>query len=267
MVARLLLILVGICQLTACISQTQTITKIVLLAPFEGLYQEIGYNALYASRLAITDSNLDNVDLLAIDDGGTVEIASERVAAIAQDPSIEAIITLGSFATSQHAQSQAENIPMLIVGHWNTAPINTSAIIFTHPDIESSINWNGTLSDLQTESAEVSGSEILSLLAISSVLNDLSNVRVSSSASLPDDDFIERYMNSAEFAPEPNLLATLTYDVTNIVLQSIETDMPIHQMEYTGINGNFIFSDGYWHSATIYEYQYDAQHNLVFVED
>ncbi len=39
--------------LSACaVKRTPTIYRIALLAPFEGRYREIGYNALYAARMA-----------------------------------------------------------------------------------------------------------------------------------------------------------------------------------------------------------------------
>ena len=46
-------------------------TRVALLAPFEGRYREVGYNALYAARLAFADSSIMSIELLAVDDGGT----------------------------------------------------------------------------------------------------------------------------------------------------------------------------------------------------
>jgi len=43
--------------LTACSASTQPVVKIGLVAPFEGRYRPIGYEAIYAARLAIREIN------------------------------------------------------------------------------------------------------------------------------------------------------------------------------------------------------------------
>src|SRR5689334_20990094 len=62
------------------------IQRIALLAPFEGRNSEIGYDAYYAVRLAIQEHGNDNIELLAIDDGGSSASAMNRAKALASDP-------------------------------------------------------------------------------------------------------------------------------------------------------------------------------------
>ncbi|MCS7070642.1 MAG: hypothetical protein NZM00_03995, partial [Anaerolinea sp.] len=62
--------LIAIALLTGC-TVHQTAPRIALIAPFEGRYREVGYNALYAARLALADAE-SGVQLLPLDDGGSV---------------------------------------------------------------------------------------------------------------------------------------------------------------------------------------------------
>ena len=58
----LLLLLIPL--VTACaIQRTSTPYKIALLAPFEGRYRDVGYDALYAARLALSEANLSQIVL------------------------------------------------------------------------------------------------------------------------------------------------------------------------------------------------------------
>ena len=76
-------------NLAACgILQPLEIHKVALLAPFEGPFREFGYNALYAARLAMSDENLENVQLLPIDDGGNIMSAAARIRALNLDSAV-----------------------------------------------------------------------------------------------------------------------------------------------------------------------------------
>ena len=82
--------------LSACAAETHVPRKIALLAPFEGQYRDIGYNALYALRMAFADTRPHDTQLLAIDDGGTVESAIDRVRALNLDPAVESCHRAGT---------------------------------------------------------------------------------------------------------------------------------------------------------------------------
>jgi hypothetical protein len=101
MVAKriLVLILLGVVLSACAIIRTEPLQKIALLAPFEGQSRAIGYNALYAVRLGLTENNDSTLNLLAIDDGGTLELARQRAQAIRQDDSVQIVFVLGEFAS------------------------------------------------------------------------------------------------------------------------------------------------------------------------
>ena len=92
------------------------IVRIALLAPFEGRYREVGYNAFYAARMAFQDAAPNNIELLAVDDGGLAERTIDRAKALDDDPLVKVVIVLGLAASSPQVQAAVTNKPMLIVG-------------------------------------------------------------------------------------------------------------------------------------------------------
>jgi hypothetical protein len=263
MVAKRVLGFLMALLLTGCaVFRGEEIQKIALLAPFEGRYREIGYDALYALRLAMSESGMQTIDLLAIDDGGSVETAVARADAIRQDESIKAVIALGIYATDAQVQEHLGDVPMLIVGHWNAEARQENVLILSSENLASLLTWEDEVTEIPTE-GNVIGSEILSLYQVPPLVDDLDALTVYSSASLPDDDFRQRFLNSGLYVPEPNLLASLSYDATGLVLEAIRTDTPIHAMSYEGINGHISFVNSYWADAPIYHYGYDENGQLI----
>ena len=241
--------------------QSPHIVKIALVTSFEGRYREIGYDALYAARLALTDAATNNIDILALDDGGSIETAQQRLAALNQDPSIVAVITLGLFSTAPQIQTELDNVPMIIVGNWYTAPVTETVFMLTNPAIDEQLTFQREITQLTTQS-DIIGNELLALQQISRLLDDTSSINILSSATPPDPNFTERYLNSAAFTPNPTLLAPLTYDATRLTIQAIQTNTPISEIVYTGIHGQITFEDGYWVEAPIHTYTYDALYDF-----
>lgn len=80
--------------------------KIGLVAPFEGRYRDVGYDVIYAVRLALRQANAAggvgggsssadpryNVELVAYDDGGDPAMAVEQARKLAVDPTVVAVI-------------------------------------------------------------------------------------------------------------------------------------------------------------------------------
>jgi ABC-type branched-subunit amino acid transport system substrate-binding protein len=89
------------------------VVKVGLVAPFEGRDRDVGYDAIYAARLAIreaaaaTAGNETRVLLVALDDGGDPQLAREAAASLATDPDV-----------------------MVVVGHW--LPETTAAAAGTY---------------------------------------------------------------------------------------------------------------------------------------
>ncbi len=75
--------------------------KIGLVAPFEGQYRYVGYDVIYAVRLALVEANQDGgvggygVELVAYDDGGDPAVAPEQVGKLDVDP--EVVGAIGHF--------------------------------------------------------------------------------------------------------------------------------------------------------------------------
>ena len=84
--------------LAACSASTQPVVKIGLVAPFEGRYRSIGYEAIYAARLAIREINArggingQRVELVALDDRGEPDKAIEAARQLVLDPQVVAVI-------------------------------------------------------------------------------------------------------------------------------------------------------------------------------
>lgn len=126
--AKTLSIIMLLCVvfISGCTTQAEP-PRIALVAPFEGRNRDLGYNALYAARLALTESGA-NVELFPIDDGGLPATAVDRIRALASDPLTQVVILLGENATSTDAQLALADLPAIIIGTTG----ETSARIFIH---------------------------------------------------------------------------------------------------------------------------------------
>ena len=84
--------------LAACSASTAPVIKIGLVAPFEGRYRALGYEAIYAARLAIREINAKGglhgyrIELVALDDRGDRDRAIESARKLAIDPQVVAVI-------------------------------------------------------------------------------------------------------------------------------------------------------------------------------
>ncbi|MDT8306097.1 MAG: ABC transporter substrate-binding protein, partial [Anaerolineae bacterium] len=90
--------------------------KIGLVAPFEGRWRDVGYDAIYAARLAVREVNENGgvagyrVELVALDDRGDPQLAAEAAATLAADPAL-----------------------IVAMGHW--LPHTTSAVAPVYADL------------------------------------------------------------------------------------------------------------------------------------
>jgi ABC-type branched-subunit amino acid transport system substrate-binding protein len=86
--------------LVACawIPGTRPVVKIGLVGPFQGTFRYVGYDAIYAARLAVQTANRRggvagySVRLVAYDDRGTIEGAQNAARNLALDPEVIAVI-------------------------------------------------------------------------------------------------------------------------------------------------------------------------------
>ncbi len=220
--------------------------KIALLAPFEGQYREIGYNALYALRLAFADVAPSNAQLLAVDDGGTSASAIARIRALNLDPAVAAVIAIGPQATHPAAQL-ANDKPLILVGNWGHDRADEDSFYASDRDLSKS-----------------RGSGDLDMLAQTYALaDDPAKLRFYSSGSLPDEAFRQRYLNSALYAPAPNPLATLTYDIGRLALSAIINGTAISATEHHGLTGRIRFEAGYWADAPRNRFRYEGDRLII----
>ena len=88
-------ILLTACRFPGTVRPT---VKISLVAPFEGRYRYIGYDVIYAVRLALREANAAggvagySVELVAYDDGANTAMAVEQARKLSIDPAIVAAI-------------------------------------------------------------------------------------------------------------------------------------------------------------------------------
>lgn len=263
---------------SACaVVHTGSTVRIALLAPFEGRYREIGYNALYAARLALKDSGMSSVELLPIDDGGTAESAADRARAFVSDPSVKIAIALGYAATDAETQRAFGDIPVLIAGHWDTQPQAETVFMLSSCELDVFINAPQRIE--VTEAAKLNkpvvGGEVFALEQFPKLRESLDGITIVSSASLPDADFTEHYRASDQFVPEPGLLATLVYDAGSIATQAVsdtsktrkDIQYGLNSIAYSGLNGNVRFESGCWQAAPIHKYIYNSDRQLIPVND
>ncbi len=253
----------GWLALAGCAAAPAPIQRLALLAPFEGRYREIGYNALYAARLAWQDFGSLTVELLPLDDGGTPASAAERARGLARDPLVKVVIALGYDAASQDMQLALAGIPLVVVGNWNAQPVSGSTFVLANPSLSAQLS---TPADLPVTAAPqlsppIVGGDVLALRQFRRLMSEIDGFTILSSARLPDREFSARYRASGLYAPPPGLLASLTYDAVGMSLQAMQTPDTagrLRTMSYTGLNGVIRFQDGYWADAPIYRYRYDS---------
>lgn len=111
--------------LTACLPPTlPPVIKIGLAAPFEGAERDIGYDAIYAARLAVREINAAGgaggwrLELVAYDDRADAELARIAARNLAVDPDVVAVI--GHYRPASTAAAQAiygeAGLPLLTLG-------------------------------------------------------------------------------------------------------------------------------------------------------
>jgi len=250
--------------ITGCSTANESIQRIALLAPFEGRYSEIGYEAYYAVRLAMQERDTERIELLAIDDGSSETSAINRAKALANDPLVNVVLVLGETATKPEVQAAFGQTPVIIVGQWHSTPSTENVFMLASDQLQTLISPTAQVEPIVD--SNVVGGEVFALKQVPKLVDDLSGITVVSSASLPDKAFQQRYVGSGQFVSAPGLLATLAYDAAGIALDALQTPdarNAIATMTYTGINGSIQFVDGYWADAPINYYRYDAKGNLT----
>ncbi len=125
----LLVLLVAVLALTSCLPPPlPRVIKLGLVAPFEGRYRYIGYDAIYAARLAVREINAAGgvggyrLELVAYDDRGEPEAAVRAAHNLALDPTVMAVIGHYRPATTAAALDvyAAAELPLITINGWLT---------------------------------------------------------------------------------------------------------------------------------------------------
>lgn len=211
--------------------------RVVLLAPFEGEHRHIGYNALYAARLALSELPL-HYELLAVDDGGMTDAARERAAALRLDPSVAGVVLVGPFSTQSPVQAELAGLRVIIAGGWSVAPVGDH-IVQLAPAGLLALQGSTRLADETADFPQ----------------NSLGTQFISTGA-LPDEDYIARYRALSPFTPQPNSYATLVTDAVVLLAAAHQAGSDVRSTSYEGINGLITFDpDGFWLNAPVYLYE------------
>ena len=117
-----------ILTLTSCDlapGSTAPVVRIGLVAPFEGRHRGIGYDVIYAARLAIRQANDGGgiagyrVELVALDDGGDPELAERAARSLTIDPMV--VAAMGHWLDETTAAARpiylAAGLPLIEMDH------------------------------------------------------------------------------------------------------------------------------------------------------
>lgn len=130
MSGRLLSVL-SVLALTAC-SVTQPVVKIGLVAPFEGRYREVGYDAIYAVRLAVRERNAAGglngyrVEVVSLDDSSDPAAAADQARKLALDPAVLGVIGHWRDATTLAAAPVYAQAGLPLIAAGVGAPLPTA---------------------------------------------------------------------------------------------------------------------------------------------
>ncbi len=259
-------VFIAVFALAGCGGQgAKGIVRIVLLSSFEGRYRDVGYEAYYAARLATSEWNNKQIELLAIDDGGTVESAVERAKALRLDPTVLGVVALGYAATDAETQKAFGELPLIIAGSWGAQPESEWVFVLAKPNLNASLTTppRVSLSEAAGLEAPLVGHEIFALESLRQLREDLSGITIVSSTTLPNESFRERYINSDSFTPEPGLIAASTHQAVNLLLEAVMSEQSHNGIQQFLANQS---EAGYWIDAPLHFFAYDESGDLFTID-
>lgn len=155
--------------LSACLPPPlPRVIKIGLVAPFEGRYRYIGYDAIYAARLAVREINAAggvagwSLELVAYDDRANPEMARAAARNLVADSDVVAVIghyRADSTDAAGVVYAEAE-MPLLVVGTWLTP--TDAPVWYMQPSPEQAAAAMLTAADVAGSTATVWGDGKLS---------------------------------------------------------------------------------------------------------
>jgi ABC-type branched-subunit amino acid transport system substrate-binding protein len=252
--------------MTACYPVTQPTVKIALVAPFEGRYRNVGYEVIYAVRLAVREANANGgiagygLELLALDDAGDPALAAEQARKAAADPQVLAVIGHWLSATTAAALPEYDQAALPILATAAHAELNLQAFRL----------WPTQPCQLTTLAGCVESLEDLKIIAVTEPFTV--GVPAPRPAESADPTFAERY-RALSNGVEPGFYAVLAYDAAQLVFDAIVQDVAANgsptragvqaaltHSNFTSLSGSIQFdSDHHWISAQMWEYVWQGQ--------
>jgi ABC-type branched-subunit amino acid transport system substrate-binding protein len=282
--------------LTACVSVIRPTLKIGLVAPYEGRYRDIGYDVIYAVRLAVREANGAggvagySVEVVSLDDSGDAQMAVEQARKMATDPQVLAVIGDWLDATTVAAAPEYEmtglpfiattsspDLPAAAFRLWLTKSSLTMAIpdaLHCPAPCDTLENLDWLKSAIRHQPSAISGPPLWGQPQFAKLAEDAAEgVYVIAPAPMPADSadptFIERY-RAVSNGIEPRFNAVLAYDAARLLFAAIEHDVranrtptragvaaALSQIEFDGLSGAIRFdSDHNWAEARGWAYQW-----------
>ncbi len=250
--------------LAACVPVVRPTIKIGLVAPFEGRYRDLGYEVIFAVRLAVREANRVggvagySIDLISLDDSGDEAMAVEQARKLATDPQLVGAIGHWLDATTLAAAPEYERAGVALVATAASGDLPGTAFRL----------WPRSACQLPTSDGCARAPGDLRLTAADGI-----TVRLP--APLPVDSadpaFADRY-RAISNGVEPGAYATLAYDAARLMFAAIAHDVArngaptragvgraLAVMSFDGLSGPIAFdSDRNWVKADGWEYVWRA---------
>jgi ABC-type branched-subunit amino acid transport system substrate-binding protein len=285
------------CLAAGCVPVTRPVLKIGLVAPFEGRYRDVGYEVIYAVRLAVREANAAggvagySIELTALDDSGDAASAAEQARKLGTDPQIMGAIGDWLDATTLEAAPvyAGEGIPFLSTGATALPPAAYRLWLTASAEREAAATGElcplpcDTLENLdwlqQTRASGVStlifGPPLWGQPQFVALAGNLAEgVRFIAPAPLPadstDPSFADRY-RAISGGVEPRSNAVLAYDAARLlfaaIAQSAHTGAPtragvaaaLAALTFQGLSGAIHFDTSHnWAEAKGWVYEWRA---------
>lgn len=250
-ISRLLCGFICLLLCVACVPPLPRIVKIGLVAPFEGRYRYVGYDAIYAARLAVQELNAAGgvggrqLELVAYDDRGDPELARTAARNLVTDPDVVAVIGHYRQASTEVAAPLyvEAGLPLVLVG----------ARVASTPGV-----WQLTSPDaVAVNGGPELAVDALDILTPYPLPQDVPDVAA----------WTEAYLSMDLYAPQPGPYALPTYEAVYVLAAALAGGVPtragvagaLPDVTREGLLGRIAWdSAGYWRAAPLYRYRWEA---------
>jgi len=273
--------------LLACLPVTRPVVKIALVAPFEGRYRDVGYEVIYAARLAVREANASggiagySVELLALDDSGDPDLAVAQARKVAADPLVVGVIGHWLDTTTRAAAPEydAEGIPLLATTSSPNLPASAFRLWPTDDALKAAmpdalhcpapcdslenLDWLMTNDQSPVSNLQIVGPPLWGQPQFVSLAGDAAEgVYFVAPAPLPadsaDPSFADRY-RAISNGVEPRSYAVLAYDATRLLFDAIARDVKAKRAPTRGGVSTSLAESNY--AGLSGPFSFDSDHN------